>query len=151
MAISSLTPVAPGSSVSEATPAAPVLPAGGVTDAQTKFSGPAQFLGRLQDLMKSDPTQAKQVLGNIAGKLRDQARQDGADPVKLNSLADRFQRAADSGDLGALQPGAGPHMTHSRQAHMMNHRAQAAYGATDNDPMQSVLDNLSGTAGLTAK
>ena len=151
MAISSLTPVTPGSSVSEATPAAPVVPASGVTDAQAKFSGPAQFLGRLQDLMKSDPTQAKQVLGNIAHKLRDQAKQDGADPVKLNSLADRFQRAADSGDLGALQPGAGPHVSHSRHAQMMNHRHQAAYSATDTDPMQAVLDNFSGAAGLTVK
>jgi len=151
MAISSVTPVTPGSTVSEASAPAPVVPAAGVTDAQTRFSGPAQFLGRLQELMKSDPTQAKQVLGNIANKLRDQAKQSGADPVKLNGLADRFQRAADSGDLGALQPGAGPHMGHPRHAHMMNHRAQAAYSATDPDPIQSVLDNLSGTAGLTAK
>lgn len=151
MAISSVTPVTPGSAISEATPAAPVAPTAGVTDAQTKFSGPAQFLGRLQDLMKSDPTQAKQVLGNIANKLRDQAKQDGSDPAKLNGLADRFQRAADSGDLGAIQPGAGPHAGIPRHAHMMNHKAQSAYNSTDTDPMQSVLDNLSGTAGLTVK
>lgn len=151
MAISSVTPVTPGSTVSEATAAAPVAPITGTTDAQTRFSGPAQFLGRLQDLMKSDPTQARKVLRNIASKVRDQAKQDGSDPVKLNGLADRFQRAADSGDLGAIQPGAGPHAGHSHHAHMTNQRAQAAYNATDPDPMQSVLDNLYGSAGLTAK
>jgi hypothetical protein len=148
MAISSVTPVTAGSSVSEAAPAAPVQPAASATDdPQARFSGPAQFLGRLQELMKSDPAQAKQVLGNIAGKLRDQAKQAGADGGKLTGLADRFQRAADTGDLSAIRPTGGPHVSHSHHAQMMHHKAHAAYNATDADPMQAVLDNLSSSGG----
>jgi len=153
MAISAVTPVTAGSSVSEATAAAPVQPAPSATDdALTRFSGPAQFLGKLQDMMKTNPAQAKQALGQIAGKLRAQAQQaGGTESARLTDLADRFQKAADTGDLSGLKPTS--HVRQSPHAHMMHGKAQAAYSAnaTDADPIATVLNNLSTTVSSSIK
>jgi hypothetical protein len=139
MSISSVRSVTGPNAVSSATPTAPAPQLDGSSDdAQPRFSGPAQFLGRLQDLMKSDPAQAKQALNGIADKLRSHASQDGADGSKLNALADKFQKASDTGDLSALAP-TGGHGPHVHPHHTMS---QKAYTASDGDEMQSVLESL---------
>jgi hypothetical protein len=88
--------------------------AAGTDTAQITPAG--QMLSKLQQLQAKDPAQFKQVLSDIAGKLQALAQQAGQGPGSqwLSSLADRFQTAAKTGDLSALQPhGHGHHHPHS--------------------------------------
>lgn len=64
----------------------------------------AQFLSKLQNLAKTDPTKEKSVLGDIANKLQTQAQATGGDAgQRLSQMAERFAQAAQTGDLSALQ------------------------------------------------
>jgi hypothetical protein len=60
------------------------------------MSRPAQFLSQLQALEQSDPAQARQVLSELASKMRSEGSPRRA------QLADLFQKAADTGDLSGL-------------------------------------------------
>lgn len=62
-----------------------------------------QLLGGLQQLQQKDPDKLGDVLTQIATQLRD-ASQQGSGGSFLLRLADRFQEAADTGDLSALRP-----------------------------------------------
>jgi hypothetical protein len=73
--------------------------------AQVSLSGPAEFLGKLQKLESSDPSQASDVLHQLASKLREQANGvSGDQATHLNAFADKLDKAADSGDLSGLAP-----------------------------------------------
>src|SRR5262249_14755103 len=70
-----------------------------------KLSGFAQKMSALKSLEQSDPAKAKQVLSDIASKIKDAAQNaTGAEADRLNAIADKFQKAADSGDLSQLGP-----------------------------------------------
>ncbi len=70
-----------------------------------EMSKPAELFSKLQQLQASDPEKLKQVLADIAEKLRDAASQkEGEQAQRLNELADRFEAASQDGDLSALQP-----------------------------------------------
>jgi hypothetical protein len=103
------------------------------------LSSPAQFLSKLRSLEQSDPAKAKQTLTDIASKLKaDAAQATGAQADRLNQLADRFQKAADTGDLSSLSPdglGKGGHHHHG------HHKAQTAY---QNGQGGSIMDVLNG-------
>jgi hypothetical protein len=72
------------------------------------FSRVAQLFKELQKLQSSDPAEFKKVLTDAAQKLKDAAGQQ-SDPTTasfLTNLADKFQQAADTGDLSVLKPSA---------------------------------------------
>jgi hypothetical protein len=100
---------APATSVDPIKPPSPAAqaPGGAVDDDQdggstTQVSEGAQFLSKVQDLEKSDPARAKQVLTDLATKVRGQAKQGGAHADKLGALAEKLQKAAKTGDLSPL-------------------------------------------------
>lgn len=66
----------------------------------TAVSRPAQFLSQLQDVAKSDPAQARQMLTELAARLRSP---ESSTPAR-SALADRVQQAADTGDLSLVLP-----------------------------------------------
>jgi hypothetical protein len=103
----------------------------------------AQFLNQLQQLKQSDPDKLKQVLSDISSKLQDAAKQAiGTQADALNKLADKFQQAAQTGELSKLQP----------QHHGHHHHAVDAYQQNDGqtDPAQAVSGDASATSGATA-
>lgn len=75
-----------------------------VRDAQLSRRG--QFMNRLQELAKTDPAQARQLVGDLAAKIRGEAAQGGANSDRRMALADMLQKAADSGDFSLLESGA---------------------------------------------
>ena len=71
-----------------------------------QVSKTAAFFQQLRQLESQNPAGFKKELSDIAGKLKSAAQQE-SDPSQssfLNNLADRFQKAADTGDLSALKP-----------------------------------------------
>ncbi len=91
---------------------------------QIDFSQVAKLYQQLQQLQTSNPAELKQVLTGAATKLNAAAGQQ-TDPGQadfLSNLASRFQKAADTGDLAALQPpsarsGSGVHHGHHHGGH----------------------------------
>jgi hypothetical protein len=74
---------------------------------QVAFSDFLQLIQQLKQLQSTDPAAFKKELTDIASKLKTAAQQE-TDPTQssfLNNLADRFQKAADTGDLSALKAG----------------------------------------------
>jgi hypothetical protein len=97
----------------------------------------AQFLSKLQNLAKTDPTKEKSVLGDIANKLQTQAQATGGDAgQRLSQMADRFTQAAQTGDLSALQS-----KTTSATSGGMASRARSAYQQASGVD-QSLMDVL---------
>ncbi len=62
----------------------------------------AALLGRLQELLRQDPAQARRVLTGVAALLR----AEGGEPPLPGAprLAARFQEAAETGSLDPIQP-----------------------------------------------
>ena len=82
----------------------------------------AQLMQKLQQLQTSNPAEFKQVMSDAAKQLKTAAAQSTA-PAQakfLTNLADKFQKAADTGDLSALQSQsgtAGAYAHHGRHHH----------------------------------
>ena len=74
--------------------------------ASTDVSKPGELLSKLEQLKEKDPTKFKQVMSDMATKLKNLASSDtdSAGAKRLTDLASKFQTAADTGDLSALQP-----------------------------------------------
>jgi len=145
MTISTVSSVPYTSPVSTATPT--TAPSGVDRDGDgdgggAKVSKYGQLMSQLQNLEQSDPAKAKQVLGEIASKLSDAAKQAGGDRGKMMSaLADKFQQAAQTGDLSGLKPPASgaPHGGH----HHGHHKATASYSAAQASTSASPADVIS--------
>lgn len=121
-----VTPTIPDSSSSQAS--------------STQFSGLADLISKLQSLEKTDPAKAKQVLTDISAKLRSEAQTvGGAQAQQLNAAADRFQSAANSGDLSTLQPP----QHHGHGGHGHGHKASQAY-AQNQQSGESISDLIRG-------
>ena len=124
----------------------------GEGNGSARLSGLAQAMSKLQTLEKSDPAKAKQVLSDIANKLQAKGKElGGAEGARLNTLAGKFQQAAASGDLSALQPAGQAQAGQQQGGHHGHHghhgRAQSAYGQAQTqtqDPTQSALDIING-------
>jgi hypothetical protein len=147
MSISSSDPLANAASIG-ATSTAAARPAQGDADGDgdaqgaVKVSPRAQLLAKLQDLEQSDPAQAKQVLSDMATKLRDQAGQaTGEDASRLTAMADKLQKAADTGDLSGLGPSKGAHHGHHHGGGKARGVRQAYASAAQ--PGQDLLSTLS--------
>ena len=92
----------------------------------------AQVMQQLQQLQTSNPAEFKQVMSDAASQLKTAAAQatNPAQATFLTDLSDRFQKAADTGNLSALQPQNSASGTYVRHGHHGHHHAAAS---TDTD------------------
>jgi hypothetical protein len=105
------------------------------------FSGPGRFLSDLQNLEQTDPARAKQILADLAGRLRTAAAKGGADSSQMTAMADKLQQAADTGDLSGLQPAQGQSQQggHHHHGHHHHHAAQTySQNAASTDPLAAL-------------
>ena len=114
----------------------------GTTDGgagQPQVSKQAKFLSKLQQLATSDPAKFKQVVTDIAAKLTQAAQQSGqtSQGQALSGLAAKFQTAAQTGDVSALEP-----------AKPAAGAVQAAYGSGGG--AAATLQSLTGQQGTAA-
>lgn len=77
---------------------------------QERFSPAGRLLNVLQSVEQRHPEETKQVLSNIADRLRSDSENGGVFSERLSRWADRFQQAAETGDMSNLMP-------RSQQAH----------------------------------
>jgi hypothetical protein len=106
------------------------------------FSLVATLFQQLKQLQTSDPSEFKQVLTDAAGKLQAAAQQQ-TDPTQaafLNNLASRFQDAANTGNLSALQP-QGSDGSYAPKGHHHHHHGG---GSNETNNTQDVLATLLG-------
>jgi len=61
-------------------------------------------MSKLQQLQQQDPTQFKQVAGQLATSLQQVAQQSGDDNGFLSQLANGLQQAAQTGQMPTFQP-----------------------------------------------
>lgn len=93
----------------------------------------ADLMKQLQELAESDPEKFKEVMASLAEQLQEQA--DAASQAGdggagfLSELAQKFQEAADTGDVSALQPPRPP-----QGGAPPPQRAKDAYGQSAGQP-----------------
>lgn len=75
----------------------------------SRFTPAGRLLHVLQSFEQRHPEETQRVLGNIADRLRSDAEHAGIFSERLTRWADRFQEAADSGDMSKLMPRWSPH------------------------------------------
>ncbi len=119
------------------------------TSDRVDLSQVGKLFQELKDLQSSDPAEFKKVLTDAATQLKNAAQQQ-TDPKQasfLSNLADKFQKAADSGDLSALRPDSsstgaayGPH------GHHRHHHGQAADSTNTSTDSQSTPTQDSSTS-----
>lgn len=76
---------------------------------QSRFTPAGRLLNVLQSFEQRRPEETQRVLSSIANKLRSDAETAGVFGERLTRWADRFQEAADSGDMSKLLPRLSPH------------------------------------------
>ena len=130
-------------SVQSAAPSVSAAVTASASGGGVSLSGVGQFLSKLQELEKSDPTKAKQVLTDIAGRLKADAGQaTGTQADRLNQLADKFQKAADTGDLSALPAAGAPAVQGGQGHHHGHHKAQQAYQSGQGDSLLEMMNSV---------
>lgn len=102
------------------------------------ISALASLLNRLQQLQQGDAAKVAQVLAGVAATLQGEAGRSGVAPaLVLEQLAERFQQAAETGNLSALLP-AGPGAPHPGPA---PHHGPRGYDTVQSsgvlDPMEA--------------
>jgi len=113
----------------------------------------SQLFQELEQLQTSDPTALKKVLEDAATKFSTAAQQT-TDPTQasfLSNLAQRFQKAADTGDLSALrQPSSttSAGATYGVQGHHRHHHHGG--GSSQTGSSSSTQTNASATDSTTA-
>ncbi|HTU59884.1 MAG TPA: hypothetical protein VMF89_15640, partial [Polyangiales bacterium] len=88
----------------------------------------------LQSVEQRHPEETQRVLGNIADKLRSDAEHAGIFSERLTRWADRFQEAADSGDMSKLMPRLSPHF------------GVRAYQQAEQQEPDATVEHVAGTA-----
>lgn len=140
--------------------------------ASVNVSKQGRLFSQLQSLAQNDPAKFKQVVSDAANALRSDAQQQqGQGSDALNALADKLQKAADTGDVSPLKPQGshGHHHHHSsgdastqvpQGGSSASSQAAAAYSATKvqsrqeggdaiHQAIEQVMENL-GTAASAA-
>ncbi|MBV8819769.1 MAG: hypothetical protein JO022_15515 [Acidobacteriaceae bacterium] len=115
---------------------------------QVDISQVGQLFQDLQQLQSSNPSEFQQVLQDAASKFQTAASQT-TDPDQakvLDSIAARFDQAASTGDLSALQPGgrsgsASGSGSHAAHGHHHHHHA-AADTDSENSPATGSTSDL---------
>lgn len=73
------------------------------------ISKPGELYSKLQALQKSDPAKFKEVVSDIAQKLKTASESQTGNEAKMTSdLAAKFQSVADGGDISQLKPPSPP-------------------------------------------
>jgi acid phosphatase family membrane protein YuiD len=136
---------------------------GGVPTDSSAISSFANLMSELQQLQQNDPTKFKAVMADIASTLKTDAQNaTGSQASFLNKLADKFDQAAQTGQMPNLQPqgaqGAGGHHHHH---HVQSYQSQAAdtdgtssaaaSGSSQQTPfnLAQVIQNALQTAGVS--
>jgi hypothetical protein len=142
----------PSTAVPSSTLASSLAPA-----ATASISGAGQLFSLLQQLQQTNPTQFKQVTGQIASQLSAAAQQQsGGASTVLSQLANKFQQASQSGSLGSFTGPQGAHHGHHHHG-TYNRSGQAVTSSSDttsqsslNQLFSSIADNLNSTLGASA-
>jgi hypothetical protein len=127
-------------------------PAAATATDRVDFSQVAQLFKDLKQLETSNPAEFKQVAADAAAKLKAAAGQttDTQQAAFLNSLADKFQTAASTGNLSALVQGSSPqgasglYSAHGRHHH---HHGGGATTAANPSPDQTQTPDVLGNTG----
>lgn len=102
--------------------------------ALSRFTPTGRLLHVLQTFESRHPEQTQRVLSNIADKLRTDAEHAGVFSERLTRWADRFQEAADSGDMSKLMPRLSPHF------------GARAYQQAEQAESDATIEHVAGTA-----
>jgi hypothetical protein len=88
----------------------------------------AQLMQQLQQLQTTNPTEFKQVMSDGATQLQAAAAQstDPSQVAFLNNLAAKFQTAADTGNVSAIQPQGASSGTYAPHGHHHHHAASSS-------------------------
>ena len=100
----------------------------------SRFTPAGRLLHVLQSFEDRHPEETKNILGNIADKLRSDAERAGPFSDRLNKWADRFQAAADSGDMSQLMP------------RVSSHFGMRAYQQAEQSDTDATVEHVAGTA-----
>jgi hypothetical protein len=100
----------------------------------SRFTPAGRLLHVLQSFEARHPEETKEILGNIADKLRSDAERAGPFSDRLNKWADRFQAAADSGDMSQLMP------------RVSSHFGMRAYQQAEQPDNDATVEHVAGTA-----
>lgn len=107
----------------------------------SRFTPAGRLLHALQSFEDRHPEETKQILGNIADRLRSDAERAGPFSERLNKWADRFQAAADSGDMSKLMPRTASHfgMRAYQQAEQPDNDATVEHVASTAEAQSGVV------------
>lgn len=100
----------------------------------SRFSPAGRLINVLQAFEDRHPEETQRVLGNIADKLRSDAEHAGVFSERLTRWADRFQEAADSGDMSKLMP------------RLSSHFGVRAYQQAEQPEPDATVEHVAGTA-----
>ena len=108
-------------------------------------------MSKLSQLQQQDPAKFKQVMTDLASKMKDEAATTG--DKGLADLASKFSTAATTGDLSALKPEGGAH--HGHHGHHGMHGSgpppsappSNAAAQTKSDALQSAIDEVTTALG----
>lgn len=100
-----------------------------------KFSGPAEFLSKLQELKETDPEKFKELVQSAADQLKSAAESETDERARkmLTTLADKIASVADSGDLSQLEPPKPPSLSAN---------GQKSYGMGDNSDQKMMAQAM---------
>jgi len=101
---------------------------------QSRFTPAGRLLNVLQAIEQRHPEETQRVLGNIAEKLRSDADSAGVFSERLTRWADRFQAAAESGDMSQLMP------------RLSQHFGVRAYQNASQSEADTTVEHVAGTA-----
>ncbi len=116
-----------------------------------QVSKTAEFFQQLRQLETQNPAEFKKELSDIASKLKSAAQQE-SDPSQssfLNNLADRFQKAADSGDLSALKPAQANQAASGHHGHH-HHHGSSGLSAQTQETLASIFQEAENTLATQA-
>jgi hypothetical protein len=102
--------------------------------ALSRFTPAGRLLRVLEAVEQRHPEETQRVLSNIADKLRSDAEHAGVFSERLTRWADRFQEAADSGDMSKLMPRFSPHF------------GMRAYQQAEQPDSDATVEHVAGTA-----
>src|SRR5688572_23902695 len=100
----------------------------------SRFTPAGRLLNVLQSFEQRHPEETQRVLGNIADKLRSDSENAGVFSERLTRWADRFQAAADSGDMSKLMP------------RLSSHFGMRAYQQASQPEADATVEHVAGTA-----
>jgi hypothetical protein len=116
------------------------------------FSQIAELFKELKQLQTSNPAEFKKVTSDAASQLK-AAVQQTTDPNQasfLSELADKFQKASDTGDVAALQPSSssanGSYGPHGHHHHHGGVQAAESDSTTTQDQTASLLGSESSSS-----